>query len=162
MGDDKLAGLYRRYGPVIYSRCRALLRDDALAQDAVQEVFLRVLKHLDKAPADAEALAWIYRISTNHCLNQIRDRAAQAQPAGDHLPEQASERPSGPFADRDLARRLIERAPEKLRAVAFLHHVDGIDQGEVARILGISRRTVVSRLQDFAARSRKFVERDEP
>jgi RNA polymerase sigma-70 factor (ECF subfamily) len=161
MGDDRLAELYRRYGPVIYARCRALLRDDAAAEDAVQEVFIRVLHHLEKAPDDREALAWIYRISTNLCLNAIRDRAGRAEPAGDDLPDLPGERPSGPFSDRDLARRLITRAPIKLREVAYLHHVDGLDQGEVARVLGISRRTVVNRLAEFADRSRKFAQRDE-
>jgi RNA polymerase sigma-70 factor (ECF subfamily) len=161
MGDDKLATLYRKFGPVIYARCRALLRDDAAAEDAVQEVFIRVLKHLEAAPADREALAWIYRISSNYCLNAIRDRKGRAEPAGDELPDIPGERPSGPFANRDLARRLIERAPEKLRAVAYLHHVDGLEQGEVARVLGISRRTVVNRLADFAERSRKFAARGE-
>lgn len=161
MGDDKLAELYRKYGPVIYARCRALLRDDAAAEDALQEVFVRVLTHLEKAPGDREALAWIYRISTNLCLNALRNRAGCAVPMGDDLPDLPGERPSGPFADRDLVRRLLERAPEKLREVACLHHLDGLDQGEVARVLGISRRTVVSRLADFAERSRAFAQGDE-
>jgi RNA polymerase sigma-70 factor (ECF subfamily) len=161
MGDDQLADLYRKYGPIIYARCRAMLRDDAAAEDAVQEVFIRVLKHLDEAPSDSEALAWIYRISTNLCLNALRDRAVRAVPAGDTLPDAPGEHPSGPFANRDLARRLLERAPAKLAEVAWLHHVDGLDQGEVARVLGISRRTVVNRLSEFAGRSRRFVERGE-
>ena len=160
MGDDRLAELYRAHGPVIYSRCRAMLRDDAAAEDAVQEVFVRVLRHLEAVPPGREALAFLYRVSTNLCLNALRDRAARPQPAGGDLPDLPGERPSGPFADRDLVRRLLERAPEKLRAVAWLHHVDGIDQGEVARVLGISRRTVVSRLAEFAARSRKFAQRE--
>jgi RNA polymerase sigma-70 factor (ECF subfamily) len=160
VGEDRLGDLYKRFGPVIFARCRAILRDDAAAEDAVQEVFIRVLQHLDRAPDDREALAWIYRISTNYCLNAVRDRAARAQPAGDELPDIPGERPSGPFAQRDLARKLVERAPEKLRDVAWLHHVDGIEQGEVARLLGISRRTVVNRLAEFADRSRKFAQRE--
>jgi RNA polymerase sigma-70 factor (ECF subfamily) len=160
MGEDRVGDLYRAYGPVIYARCRAILRDDAAAEDATQEVFMRVLRHIDAVPDGREALAFIYRVTTNLCLNAVRDRKGRAEPAGDDLPDLASERPSGPFADRDLARRLIERAPAKLREVAWLHHVDGVDQGEVARILGISRRTVVNRLAEFAERSRKLAQRE--
>ncbi|MBS2023166.1 MAG: RNA polymerase sigma factor, partial [Deltaproteobacteria bacterium] len=150
------------FGPVIYARCRPLLRDEAAAEDAVQEVFMRVLKHLDEAPDDREAILWIHRIATNLCLNQLRDTKKHAQPVGDDLPDQPGERPSGPFANRDLARRLIEGAPEKLRAVAYLHFVDGLDQGEVARVLDLSRRTVVSRIGEFLERSRAFIAKDKP
>jgi len=44
--------------------------------------------------------------------------------------------------------------------VAWLYHVDGLEQDEVARVLGVSRRTVVNRLQSFATNARKFVRRE--
>jgi RNA polymerase sigma-70 factor (ECF subfamily) len=63
------------------------------------------------------------------------------------------------LADRDLAARIVERAPEKLRVVAWLHYVDGLEQAEVARVLDISRRTVVNRLHEFSQAAHKFVQR---
>src|SRR5437762_3845020 len=69
---DRLTGLYRMYGPIIYARCMRLLGDRAAAEDATQETFIRVHRHLHKAPD--EALGWIYRIATNYCLNEIRNR----------------------------------------------------------------------------------------
>ena len=160
MSEDRLSELYRRHGPAIYSRCRRLLRDEALAEDATQEVFLRVLRHLEKDPGDVKALQWIYRISTNHCLNVLRDRSGQAEPMGE-LPEQASAHPEEALADRDLCLKVLGRTPEKLRAPALLHFVDGMDQGQVAETLGISRRTVINRLQEFTARARKLLARKE-
>lgn len=157
--SDRLADLYRRYGPTIYSRCRRLLRDDVAAEDATQEVFLRVLRHIESAPNDQAALAWIYRISTNYCLNHIRDRSRHAEPVNE-VPEQAGEHPEPPMLDRDLAMRLLQRAPENLRAPAVLYYVDGLEQAQVAQVLGISRRTVINRLGEFANRARKFVGRD--
>ncbi|MEW6431815.1 MAG: sigma-70 family RNA polymerase sigma factor [Myxococcota bacterium] len=156
-----MSSLYRKYGPAIYSRCRRLLRDDALAEDATQEVFVRVLRHIESAPDDAAALAWIYRISTNYCLNQIRDRSRQAEPtAPSDLPEASGDHPEPELMDRDLAMKLVSRAPEKLRAAAVLYYVDGMEQEQVARTLGISRRTVINRLQEFTERSRKFLTRE--
>src|SRR5262249_5886023 len=128
------------------------------AEDATQETFLRVYRHLDRAPDVRQALAWIYRIATNYCLNELRDR--KLRPATrDELPEVAGRSPDELFADRDLAVRLVARAPEKVRVVAWLHHVDGLDQAEVATMLGISRRTVVNRLATFAANAQKFARR---
>src|SRR5450432_2184327 len=62
---DRLTALYRMYGPVIYARCVRLLGDRAAAEDAMQETFVRVQRHLEKAPDAEEALRWVYRIATN-------------------------------------------------------------------------------------------------
>src|SRR5438477_7232527 len=107
----RVTHLYRKFGPAIYSRCRRLLKDDALAEDATQEVFVRVMRHIESAPDDTAALAWIYRISTNYCLNLIRDRGRQAEPV-DEIPETASAHPEPEMLDRDLAMQLVNRAPE--------------------------------------------------
>src|SRR5947209_11113632 len=66
MTGQRLAALYREYGPVIYWRCAKLLRDEVAAEDATQETFLRVCRHLDAAPDTDEALRWIWRIATNY------------------------------------------------------------------------------------------------
>ena len=159
--EDRLTVLFQRFGPLIFARCRRMLGDGASAEDATQETFLRVHRHLDKAPD--EALAWIYRIATNYCLNELRDRGRRAEPRdADELPE-APEGMDGDLesvlADRDLADRVVRRAAPKLRAVAWLHHVDGLGQDEVARVLGISRRTVVHRLGEFRRNALKFARR---
>lgn len=157
MADDRLTELYRAYGPVIYARCRRLLGEGAAAEDATQETFMRVHRHLAKADS-REALAWIYRIATNYCLNEIRNRKHRPE-LHEELPEPVFAGVNDALADRDLAARIVARSPEKLRAVAWLHHVDGLDQGEVARVLDISRRTVVNRLAEFAENARKFAQR---
>src|ERR1700687_4006644 len=160
MSGDRLASLYRVYGPALYSRCHRLLGDRAAAEDATQETFMRVQRHLDKAPTSREALLWIYRIATHYCLNQIRNVQTRATPM-EVLPEGEGLDAEGSLANRDLAARLIDRAPEKLRAVAWLHYVDGVDQGQVAQILCISRRTVLYPLGEFVRRARIFARRVE-
>ncbi|MHB8872987.1 MAG: RNA polymerase sigma factor [Myxococcaceae bacterium] len=160
MADERVAELYRKFGPVIYSRCRRLLRDDVAAEDATQEVFMRVMRHIESAPVDQAALAWIYRISTNLCLNTLRNRGRQAEPVAE-LPETPGDHPEAMMLDRDLAVRLVMRVPEKIRAPAILYYVDGLEQEQVAKTLGISRRTVINRLGEFATRARKFVARQE-
>lgn len=158
MTEDQLTTLYRMYGPIVYARCVRLLGDRSTAEDATQETFIRVQRHLGKAPASSEALAWIYRIATNYCLNEIRDRKLRPE-LHDELPERPGVSLEVILADRDLVARIVKRSPEKLRATAWLHHVDGLDQGEVARVLGSSRRTVVNRLAEFAENARKFADR---
>jgi RNA polymerase sigma-70 factor (ECF subfamily) len=160
MADDPLTTLYRRYGPFIYARCARLLGDRAAAEDATQETFMRVHRHLHKAPDAGAALAWVYRIATNYCLNEIRDRKLRplAEP---RLAEDVGEDLQTALANREAAAKIVQRSPERLRTPAWLHHVDGLDQGEVARVLGISRRTVGNRLAEFADHARKFLARSQ-
>lgn len=157
--DDRLTALYREYGQAIYWRCLKILRDEAAAEDATQETFLRVHRHLARAPDADEAGRWILRIATNYCLNATRDRRRDPEPRhelpevpGDVTLEQV-------LGDRDMVRRVVARVDEKLRAVAWAHYVDGLDHVEAARMLGISRRTVANRLAVFAERARKVIRR---
>jgi RNA polymerase sigma-70 factor (ECF subfamily) len=153
-GHARFAQLYRQHGAVIYARCRRMLGNDQDAEDATQETFLRVARHLESAPDGGEALRWIYRIATNHCLNVLR--AGKARPAPVPHGEPASPHPESALADRDFTARVFRKAPPNVGAVAWLHHIDGMPQGEVAEVLGISRRTVVTRIAEFAGAVRQL------
>jgi RNA polymerase sigma-70 factor (ECF subfamily) len=160
MTEDRLTQLYRLYGAVIHDRCRVLLRNDADAEDATHETFLRIHRYLDRVPGPREALFWIYRVATNYCLNELRSRSLRTARAQDTFKAVSLDLdPERPIADRDLARRLVEQMPAKLRSVAWLYHVDGFEQEEVAQILDVSRRTVVTRLAAFTERARRFVQK---
>jgi len=154
MDEDRLAELYRRYGPAVYSRCKRVLRNEALAEDATQEVFVRVLRHIEEAPDDEAALRWVYRIATNYCLNVLRDRGGQAEPVA-QVPERAGAHAEDALSDREACHRALVAVPEKLRAPAMLYYLDGLEQGQIALVLGVSRRTVINRLADFALRARR-------
>jgi RNA polymerase sigma-70 factor (ECF subfamily) len=154
--EARLEVLFRRYGPVIYHRCRMILGDAAAAQDATQETFLRVQRHLQKIPEADEALAYIYRIATNYCLNERRNQKHRAEPMAEP-PEVSEASFEERVADRHLASHLMARVPAHLRTPAFLHYVDGLDQSEVAKVLNVSRRTVVSRLSEFQSRAKALL-----
>ena len=159
MTPDHLLFVYGKYGRVIFARCCKMLKDPAASEDATHEVFLRVAAHLDEAPTSVDALFWIYRVTTNYCLNELR-RKRRLFEVG--LEESLVETDAGVEAsivNRDLVRRIIGRVPERLRAPVWLYHVDGMSHEEVGRTLGISRRTVINYLGEFHERTRKYLER---
>lgn len=156
--DAELSRLYKEYGGLIYARCLRILGDGATAEDATQETFIRVFRHIQRVPNEDEALAWISRVATNYCLNEIRNR--NRRPALLSALPDVNTGIESIFADSDLARRVIENAPRKYRVVAWLHFVDGLTQEEVAHTLQISRRTVGSRLVRFTKNARKFIHRE--
>ena len=156
MSHDRLVELYRAYGGAVYARCRRILSDPQSAEDAAQETFIRVHRHLANAPGPEQALRWIYRIATNYCLNEVRNRKLRPQLV-EKIPEPPRDAAADPLVDKALVRWLVFRVPEKVRTVAWLYHVDGLEQAELAELLGISRRTVVNRLAEFQARARKLL-----
>ncbi len=156
LSSNRISALYEKYGATIYSRCRRLLQDDAAAEDATQEVFIRVMRHIENAPSDGEALAWIYRISTNFCLNHLRDRQRRGETT-DAIPEQSSQDPAEAILDRQVATELLARTPEPLRTPAFLYYIKGMEQAQVAEVLGLSRRTIIYRLAEFLQVSRNLL-----
>ena len=126
------------------------------AEDATQEVFVRACRHLEKVPGgDLEALRWLYRISTNYCLNAMRNRWRRADSLDD-WPEPARPDAERALLDREVVRRLLIRMPEKLRAPVVLYYLDDMDQKGVAQVLGVSTRTVINRLNDFRRRAKLY------
>lgn len=155
---ETLTSLYSRYGAIIYARCLQLLRDAAEAEDATQETFLRVHRHLHRLSDEQDILRWIYRVATNYCFNELRNRRRRPAPVA-ALPERAFPGPDSDqrIADRQLVLHLLDRMPVKVKTAAWLYHADGFEQEEVARILGVSVRTVATRLALFSEKARKLL-----
>ena len=153
VSSHKVHGLYKRFGRAIQSRCRRLLRDPAEAEDATQEIFLRVLRHIESAPPEDATLAWIYRISTNYCLNVIRNGRNKPEAVED-VPEQSVDSFEGSVISRDFTERLMRTTEPELKIPVMLYHVKGMDQSRIAETLGVSRRTVLYRLGAFSERAR--------
>jgi RNA polymerase sigma-70 factor (ECF subfamily) len=155
----RLEDLYARYGQVVYARCKRILGEGASAEDAVQEVFIRAFKNMERFDDEVGALKWLYRVSTNYCLNQLRNQKLRLGKLAD-LPRPVEPSPERALLDRDLVQRLIVRMPDKLQGPVMLYYLDDMDQQKVAEVLGISRRTVINRLNDFLERARKILARE--
>ena len=64
--------LYNRYADRVYSKCIALLKNDMLAEDALQEIFLKIFLNLGKFGHQSKFSTWVYSVSYNYCIDQIR------------------------------------------------------------------------------------------
>jgi len=154
-GPHRADELYITYRPAIHARCKRLLRDGTAAEDATQDVFVKVLRHLDAAPPQEAVLPWLRRITTNHCLNTLRDARHDAAPTPEQ-PEPLAEDLEESVLARDFAEQVWKRTPAALRRCAELYHRHGLEQSTVAELLGVSRRTVLYRLADFTRRVMDF------
>src|SRR4051812_21153555 len=69
-----VAQLYRDYGAMVFRRALRLLANRQDAEEATQEVFVRVMRTEAGYSGKGELIGWLYRITTHYCLNRIRDR----------------------------------------------------------------------------------------
>jgi RNA polymerase sigma-70 factor (ECF subfamily) len=144
---EEVAALYGKYGRMVLRRCMQLLRDDALAEDAAQNVFVLFMTHRDRLSADFPS-SLLNRIATNHCLNLIRDANRVIPDAPDWLREIAAIEDPGPmFEARSQLKRLFGLHEESTRTMAVLHLVDGMTLEEVAKETGMSVSGVRRRLR---------------
>ena len=156
--ETALAALYLKYAPAIYAHCRRMLQSQAAARDATQEAFVRVLARGPGFPNDDDALRYLYRVSTNVCLNQIRELKVHTR-AAVTLRERPSSSASmeGRHVEREFVAAVLDRCGEAGATVAVMHYVDGMSQVEIAEILGITRRTVFNRLRKLARIARDLL-----
>jgi RNA polymerase sigma-70 factor, ECF subfamily len=153
----RAAEYYRLYGPSVYRRCLRLLRQPDLARDATQEVFVKLVRHMDRLADRESAVPWIYRVATNHCLNLRRNASRRGEDGEMPELELADPGSSQHHGDQVLARQVLARFDASTQLVAVGILVDGMEQEELAAALGISRRTVARRLERFLARARQFL-----
>jgi RNA polymerase sigma-70 factor (ECF subfamily) len=143
---------YRRYGPMVLRRCRQMLRDEQQATDAMQDVFVQLLRHRDRLE-DRGMSSLLYRMATNVCLNKIR--------SSDRRPEDAQSellvRIAGASGDearseaRSVLDRVLGREPISTTTIAVLHLHDGMTLQEVADAVGLSVSGVRKRLRKLKA-----------
>jgi RNA polymerase sigma-70 factor (ECF subfamily) len=104
----RAAQLFERSGPAVYRRCRRLLGDGELARDATQEVFVQLIRNMERLEDRETVLPWVYRVATNHCLNLRRSGRRQGHSELIDL-DLAPEIPAEVYPDRQLAAAVLSR-----------------------------------------------------
>lgn len=158
---EGFARLLLAYQDAVYRRAYRFLhcREDAL--DATQEVFMRVIRGIDRFVPGRPLWPWLSRITTNVCLNQLRNRRPVESLDGDPDAEDtaragrlASAVDTAAAAEARLAREVLAAAladlPPMHRLVVILRHQDDLTYEEIARELGLPLGTVKTYL--FRAR----------
>ena len=158
--------LMRRYNQTLFRTARAILRDDAEAEDAVQEAYISAYRSIGSFRSEARLSTWLVRITVNEALMRLRKtrRASNIIPMEadariKHAVEQVEMNASSPdqpeaAAMRAQARRLLETKidslPDAFRTVFVLRAIEEMSVDEVATALEIPEATVRTRF--FRAR----------
>ena len=147
--------LYLRYGPMVLRRCRQLLKNEERAKDAAQEVFAKVLIH-KKQLKNQFPSSLLFRISTNTCLNMIRDQHS-------HTPLKSEDPVHGiAFYEetekkvmlQDILEKIFRKEKPSTREIAVMFFVDGMTLEEISKEIGLSISGVRKRIREFRSRAR--------
>jgi len=134
--------LYQRYAKAMYNICLRMLRDPLDAEDALQNAFVEVFRHLHTFRFDCPVGAWIKRIVVNTCINTLKKKRVRFEPYEDHhadIPEpELSEPHTLPV---ETVKQALYDLPDGYRIVFSLYALEGYDHQEIADILHISEAT---------------------
>jgi RNA polymerase sigma-70 factor (ECF subfamily) len=170
-GDaDAFRTIMRRNNQRLYRIARGVVRNDAEAEDIVQEAYLRAFAHLEGFRGDASLATWLSRITLNEALGRLRRQRRQRR----DVSATVSTNPQGQVIafplnalgddpERTMAQRqilqLVERAtdnlPEVYRVIFVARVIEGLTVEETAELFGLQAATVKTRLHRARALLRK-------
>lgn len=149
--DTALAELYDRYGASAYSLARRILRDDTLAEDAVQDAFVAVWKNARRfVPERAKAATWIMVFVHRRAVDLVRrEQRRKADPLPDDFTGDA-EAPADDSVwlrfERQRVQEALKRLPDSQRETIELAYYHGFTQSELASRLGRPLGTIKSQM----------------
>jgi len=155
--SETITALVAEYSSTLYRVAYSVMRNSAEAEDAVQEAFLRVLKHRDKLGEIRDLRVWLVRITWNVVLD--RKRRGKTRPENDDVADYARVLPSADRrADEEIISSqeysrilaLIDRLPAKERQALLLSAVEELSTAQIASVLKTTESSVRSRI--FRAR----------
>jgi len=168
--------LVERYQDRAYGLALRVMRDEEQAKDVLQDAFLKAYRSLDRFEGRSSFYTWFYRVVMNLCIDAKRrqpagrtvewdETHALETPVGTGLDavDPARKRAEGPAGDleraelRETLQRAIEKLPDDARQTLVLREVDGLTYSEIAKLLGIPKGTVMSRLHHARRRLRALL-----
>ena len=149
--DQALAELYDRFGGIAYGLALRILRDESLAQDAVQEAFLAVWRTADRFLAErAKASTWILTLVHRRAVDLVRRQERRRSEPLESVPEpvasEAVEEQATIRFQRQVVQEALRRLPPEQREALELGYYAGLTQSELAERLGQPLGTIKSRM----------------
>lgn len=139
---------YRKYGPMVLRRCRSILKNEEAALDAMQDVFVKILKREKDLKGDSPS-SLLYVTATNVCLNILRSRERKPEITDNSILDIIAG--VDDHEERFITNMFIENIfrNEKIstRTIAMLHYVDGFTLEETADQVGMSVSGIRKRLR---------------
>ena len=155
--EEKLEQLVDRYQTPLLHMCYLYLCDKSLAEDALQEIFLKVYRNMESFRGECSEKTWVMKIAVNTCYSMNHSgwfRFFNRHVTPEMMPEEAVQTDE---EDKQLV-TAIAGLPLKLREVILLYYFQNLNVNEIAEALGISQSSVSGRLKRGRNRLKMMLE----
>jgi RNA polymerase sigma-70 factor (ECF subfamily) len=162
-----LGELYKRHKTKVYRTATAITHDERMAEDILQEVFLRVNRYADSFDQTQPFEPWLYRITVNlsySWVNRAKRWVSFFQDAIERLRAPSGRDPESLTEARERREclgRAIDGLPDSHRIVVILYYLEGLSVSEVAYALGVPEGTIKSRLYYAREKLRRAIAEQE-
>jgi RNA polymerase sigma-70 factor (ECF subfamily) len=154
--------LYSSYARAMYNICLRMVRNEADAEDLLQNAFIDVFTKIESYRGDATIGAWIKRITINTCINYLKKRRLDVGAWDERISDTPAESSSAYADDTTLTVEKVKRAmnelPDGYRTVFSLYLIEGYDHKEIADVLGISEATSKSQYSRARKKVRELID----
>jgi RNA polymerase sigma-70 factor (ECF subfamily) len=166
--SDEFANIYRNYCGLVQRICLRMLRDPAEAEDAAQDVFVRVLTKLHTFRGESAFSSWLYRLTVNSVLMRFRKNKHHCALLGDSIDEEGTACYEIGAPDPNLSwmpsridlQAAIDLLPDGYRRAFVMHDIHGYDHWEIAEIYGYSIGNSKSQLHKARIQLRKLLDEE--
>src|SRR5688572_23746262 len=135
-GDQPaFASLIRRHQNMVFSVALHMLRSRPAAEDLAQEVFLELFRNLDRLESDAHVMAWLRRVASHRCIDEIRRRNHRPEFATDTLPDAGHSPRTREVFVAERLQALVSDLPAAARMVVVLRYQEEMEPTEIADAL---------------------------
>lgn len=144
--------LYDKYSSKVYSRCISLLKDVALAQDATQEIFVKIYLNLSKFSERSQFSTWVYSITYNFCIDLIRRKQKHQALFTDDIektPDVPDDLPDEELLSMEVNRLkdVLDNIPVGDKAILLMKYHDDMQIKDIAEVLDKTESAVKMKLK---------------
>lgn len=163
-GDTLAMGaIYDHFKSSLYGLAFRYTRNHAVAEDLLQDIFVKVFSNLHTLDNDNTFVGWLYRVAVNTCLSHLRthkrvfQKEVPFEKVEEYMTQKSSHRPE------DMMNKTLDDAIQglspRLKSVFMLHDIQGFKHGEIAQIMDCSVGTSKSQLFKARMKIRKLLEK---
>ena len=149
---NSLRDLFTKYHQSLFNFVLYRVKDEVIADDIVQDTFLRVWKHRNSIKPNQSFFSYIAKISNNLCMDYFRHENVKLRHQ-EHIPQltqSGADNPAIQYESKileDKIHNIVNNSlPEKCREIFILSRVNGLANQDIAELLDVSRRTVENQL----------------
>lgn len=168
---EDFEGIYRRYSKLVFAICLRMTRDEAEAQDLMQEAFIQLLQKLGTFRGESAFSTWLYRLVVNVVLMELRRKRRRREESLEGL-QDPQDQPGRPLPvisvpdknllgviDKVSLQRALAQLPQGYRQMLVLHDIEGYEHHEIAELVACSVGNTKSQLHRARLRLRKLLAR---